>query len=56
LAGGEGVISSRCFVPGEIFADPRDKRRLGVKIAALVVEGRRVAVDHPLLQAGWHDL
>jgi hypothetical protein len=56
LDGGGAIITSRCFVPGEIFADPRDRRRLGVKVAALLVDGRRVAVDHPLLRAGWHDV
>ncbi len=55
-AGGEAVISSRWFVPGEIFADPRDRRRLGVKVAALILDGRRVAVDHPLLREGWHEV
>jgi hypothetical protein len=29
---GEAIIASRAAIPGEIFADPRDRRLLGVKI------------------------
>jgi hypothetical protein len=53
--GGAAMIESRAAVPGEIFADPRDKRRLGVKIAALRIGGRDVPIDHPALEQGWHD-
>ncbi len=50
------LILSRQFVPAEISADPRDRRRLGVKIASLTIDGRDVKLDHPALRAGWHDL
>jgi hypothetical protein len=51
---GAAVIASRAAVPGEISPDPRDRRRLGVKIASLKIGGRAVALDHPLLTEGWH--
>ncbi|MGC9271583.1 Hint domain-containing protein, partial [Acidiphilium sp.] len=52
----EGVtIVSRRFIPAEVAADPRDRRCLGVKIAALAIAGRAVALDHAALVAGWHE-
>jgi len=51
---GEVIIASRSAIPGEIFADPRDRRRLGVKIASLAVDGRDVPLHHPALVAGWY--
>jgi autotransporter passenger strand-loop-strand repeat protein len=53
---GRAVIESRSAIPGEISADPRDRRRLGVKIAALTIGGEMIALDHPALTEGWHDL
>jgi hypothetical protein len=53
---GAAIISSRAAIPGEIFADPRDRRRLGVKIARLEIGGVAIAVDHPALVEGWHDM
>jgi hypothetical protein len=52
---GATIIASRSAIPGEIFADPRDRRRLGVKIASLQVDGRDIPMDHPALMVGWHD-
>jgi lysophospholipase L1-like esterase len=52
---GSAVIASRSAVPGEIFADPRDRRRLGVKLAGLSIGGAVIPLDHPLLTEGWHE-
>jgi hypothetical protein len=52
---GAATIESRSAIPGEIFADPRDRRRLGIKIAALRIGGTKIALDHPALTEGWHD-
>jgi hypothetical protein len=52
---GRAIIASRSAVPGEIDADPRDRRRLGVKIAGLRVDGHEIPLDHPALTVGWHD-
>jgi len=49
------IIASRAAIPGEIFADPRDRRRLGVKIANLQVDGHDIPLDHPALTEGWHN-
>jgi len=49
------VIESRTAIPGEIFADPRDRRRLGVKIASLQIDGRDIPLNHPALTVGWYD-
>jgi hypothetical protein len=53
---GAAIISSRTAIPGEIFSDPRDRRRLGVKIAALRIDGTVVPLSHPSLVEGWHGL
>jgi hypothetical protein len=50
------VIASHSAVPGLVSADPRDRRRLGVKIARLEVGGAVVPIDHPALRRGWHDM
>jgi hypothetical protein len=55
-AEGAAIISSRAAIPGEIFADPRDRRRLGVKIARLEIAGATIAIEHPALVDGWHDM
>ncbi|MGC9271986.1 Hint domain-containing protein [Acidiphilium sp.] len=52
---GAWVIESRSGIPGEITADPRDRRRLGVKIAALLAGRRMIDLDDPSLVEGWHD-
>ena len=52
---GSAIIESRAAVPGELTADPRDRRRLGVKIAALEIGGENIPLDHPMLAEGWHD-
>jgi hypothetical protein len=48
------VIVSRSAVPGELTADPRDRRRLGVKLSAIAIGGRAIPLDHPALTEGWH--
>jgi lysophospholipase L1-like esterase len=53
---GGAIVTSRSAVPGEISADPRDRRRLGVKIAALRISDRIIPIDHPDLSEGWHDV
>jgi hypothetical protein len=52
---GNAVIRSRYAVPGLITPDPRDRRRLGVKVASIIVGGRHISFDHPALTEGWHD-
>jgi len=49
------IIASRSAIPGEIFADPRDRRRLGVKISSLQIDGHDIPLDHPGLTGGWYD-
>jgi hypothetical protein len=51
---GAAFIESRAAIPGDISADPRDRRRLGVKIAALRIGGENVPLAHPALVEGWH--
>ena len=51
---GSVAIISRSAIPGQLNADPRDQRRLGVKIASLEIGGETIALDHPLLTEGWH--
>jgi hypothetical protein len=53
---GAAIIASRAAIPGEISADPRDRRRLGVKIAELRIGGTVVSLSHPSLVEGWHGL
>ncbi len=48
------LICSRSARPGEVTPDPRDRRRLGVKVSALSVAGRPIPLDHPALMQGWH--
>jgi hypothetical protein len=52
---GAAILESRSAIPGEIFADPRDRRRLGVKIAALQIGENFIPFSHPCLIEGWHD-
>ncbi|WP_262312193.1 Hint domain-containing protein [Acidiphilium sp. AL] len=52
---GSAVIESRSAIPGHLMPDPRDRRMLGVKIAALRAGGADIRLDHPLLAQGWHD-
>jgi hypothetical protein len=53
---GAVLISSRYAIPGHIMPDPRDRRRLGVKISALRIGGVAVPLDHPALSDGWHNI
>jgi hypothetical protein len=52
----EGIrIRSRSAIPGEVGADPRDRRKLGVKISAIEVNGVMIPANHEMLADGWHD-
>jgi hypothetical protein len=52
---GAAIIRSRVAVPGHLTPDPRDLRRLGVKVASLLrADGRAIALDDPALVEGWH--
>lgn len=51
---GGAMIKSRHFIPAEQTSDPRDGRRLGVKIATLSIAGVAIPLDHPALIEGWH--
>ena len=53
-ADGAAIITSRSAVPAEVTPDPRDLRRLGVKIGGLMAGDEPVALDHPALAEGWH--
>ena len=53
---GAAIITSRSAVPAEVTPDPRDGRRLGVKISALMAGDEPVALDHPALAEGWHGM
>lgn len=55
-AHGCALIKSRAAVPGFIFDDPRDRRWLGVKVAALIADGRAIDLDDSALCDGWHDV
>ncbi len=52
---GAAIIQSRHAIPGLLTPDPRDRRQLGVKVAAITIAGRAIALDHPALVEGWHD-
>ena len=54
-AGGSAIIESRHAIPAEVTFSPLDRRVLGVKIAALRIDGREIPLDHPELVQGWHD-
>jgi hypothetical protein len=54
-SGGAAVIESRAAVPGEILPDPSDKRRLGVKIAGLMIGRRKIPLGDARLCRGWHE-
>jgi len=52
---GNAIIFSRSAIPAEVTPDPRDRRVLGVKIAAICVAGAEIPLNHPSLAQGWHD-
>jgi hypothetical protein len=56
FSAGAAIIRSRTAIPGQISPDPRDRRRLGVKIAGLTIAGAAIPLDHPDLAEGWHDI
>lgn len=51
---GDIVIRSRATMPALRSPDPRDRRRLGVKIARISLDGQDIPLDHPALTQGWH--
>lgn len=54
-ADGSAHITSRTAIPGHVSPDPRDQRKLGVKIAAITRgDGTMIPLDHPSLTVGWH--
>jgi len=56
LRNGSIIIRSRVAVPGHLTPDPRDRRILGVKIAALKYsDGSSIPLDHPALVDGWYE-
>jgi hypothetical protein len=54
-ADGAALIESRSAIPGHITQDPRDRRRLGIKIATLTIDGVAIPLDRNELTEGWHD-
>lgn len=55
-ADGSIAITSRSMIPGHLNPDPRDRRRLGVKVAAIHrADGTAIPLDHPDLMPGWYD-
>lgn len=52
---GGAVVRSRSAIPGHITEDPRDRRRLGVKIAGITIGDAAIPLDHEALTEGWHD-
>jgi hypothetical protein len=52
---GAAVIASRNAIPGELMADPRDRRTLGVKVARLTIGQIDVPLNHLDLAEGWHE-
>ncbi|OYV89457.1 MAG: hypothetical protein B7Z57_12440 [Acidiphilium sp. 37-60-79] len=57
LHGADGSITlqSRSAIPGFLCPDPRDRRRLGVKVASITLGDEAISPDHPALIEGWHD-
>ena len=49
-----GRLTSRRFVPAQMFPDNVDHRQLGVAISALWLDGCTAAVDDTRLTDGWH--
>jgi hypothetical protein len=47
-------LVSPAFVPAVCVPGAADGRCLGVPVARLIVDGHVLAIDHPLLRAGWH--
>jgi hypothetical protein len=48
-------LLSRTAVPAELDPDSEDRRRLGVPVAALRLDGKGVALGDARLGGGWHD-
>lgn len=53
-ADGAAIIESRSAIPGHITHDPRDCRRLGIKVATLTIDGATLPLGHTALTKGWH--
>jgi hypothetical protein len=49
----EVVLCSHSLVPSDVGISP-DKRQLGVAVAEILVDARRVSLDHWSLRDGWH--
>jgi hypothetical protein len=55
-ADGSVVIRSRSAIPGFLAPDPRDRHRLGVKIARITLDEQTIPLDHHALTEGRHDV
>lgn len=53
-ADGSALIASRSTIPGHVTPDPRDCRRLGIKISGIHVGDAEIVLDHPDLVDGWY--
>jgi collagen type I/II/III/V/XI/XXIV/XXVII alpha len=47
-------LVSRVAVPAQVMAESEDHRPLGVAVSRLVVDGRELPLDGPVLAEGWH--
>jgi hypothetical protein len=50
----DAIIVSRSTIPGHTAPDPRDRRRLGVKISGITIDDAAIPLDHSDLTNGWH--
>ena len=53
-AAAELRLVSRRAIPAQVMAESEDHRPLGVAVARLVADGRRLALDGAAFGAGWH--
>jgi hypothetical protein len=49
------IITSNSAIPGLLSPDPRDRRRLGIKIGSLTINCAPIPLNHPDLTEGWYD-
>ncbi len=50
----EATLRSRTHVPAEMDPASTDRRRLGIGVQALALDGRDIALAGPALLGGWH--
>lgn len=51
---GDLRLLSRAAVAAEVNADSDDRRRLGIQVRELIVDGHRISMDAPVFGIGWH--